>query len=205
MVKAFSSDDRAALEQALIQAERQTSAEIAVVVAQASDDYRAIVMSYGLALGSFFALLLWHCQGVTEFPALLSVQLVVPALLSFVPPLRHFCLRFAPARLLRHRAAQRAAAEYLHLEHHLPAQAPVLLLYVSLAERYAHIYTSRAVHEKIPGRELHAVVATLTSAVKSEGLKAALTKAVEHAGEMLKGSFPADGRAHAGHVIELKE
>ena len=99
-----------------------------------------------MVLGSFFALLLWHGGVMTEFPALLCVQLAFPALLVFsvVPFLRHFCAVLCAAYFMRERAAQRAAAEYLHLAHHLPANTPIVLIYVSLIERYVHIYMRAA-------------------------------------------------------------
>jgi uncharacterized membrane protein len=200
----MSPDDKAAVERALIQAEQATSSEFALIIAKASDEYRSIVLSCGLTLGSIAALLLWHCRGVTEFPLLLCVQLIFPVLMSMVPPLRHLTLRFTPAHLMKRRAAQRAAAEYLHLSHHLPPHSPIVLMYISLTERYVHIHTSRTVREKIPNTQWHEVVRTLTGAVKSQGLKNAVTGAITHAVDILKKDFPPQaGKLADAQIIEI--
>ncbi len=203
MVKILHASDKEAIQQAVFAAEQHTNAEIAVVVARASDEYRAIAMSYGLVLGSVIALLLWREKIATGFPLLLFVQLFFAMLFVTLPFLRHACLRFAPVRLLHHRAAQRAAQEYLHLARHLTPSVPIVLLYVSLAERYVHIHTSRSVREKIADEQWHTVVKTLTSLVTTHGFSHAVIQALGHAGELLKQEFPAGDRVHGSpHVVE---
>jgi putative membrane protein len=194
MVKKLSPEDKAAIEQAIRQANRESSAELAVIITRASDEYRAVSLIIGLVLGTLLATLLWRQRMMTEIYSLFCVQLAVTLLFVSFPFLRHLCLRFEPARILHRRAAERAAAEYMHLTHHLAASVPVILLYVSLAERYVHIYASRCVREKIPDVEWHAVVRTLTTAVKREGVREAMIKVISHASDMLKTAFPPPGR-----------
>jgi putative membrane protein len=204
MVKLLSESDRAALEDAVHAAERQTSAELAVVVARASDAYSEVALAFGLVIGCLVALGLWHEAKLTDFPRLMFVELIACALVLILPPLRHLSLSMVPKRYMKHRAAQRAADEYLRLTHHLPASAPIVLIYISLAERYVHIYASRFVREKITDTEWDAVVAILTESVKSHGIAKGIINAVEHASDMLKVIFPDTGAKHTvPNVIEI--
>jgi putative membrane protein len=189
MVK-FANNDRRAIHEAVLEVEKKTGAELAVVIMPASDAYRFIAFFTGLVVGSFAALALWCSKILTMFPLLLCLVLLCGLLFLLIPLLRHLCLKLEPVRVLKRRAALRAADEYMRLVHHLPSGRPVVLLYLSLAERYVHIYSSREVRAKIPDREWDAVVKTLTGNIKREGVRDAVVRTVRHAGEMLEREFP---------------
>ena len=74
-----------------------------------------------------------------------------------------------PEKIQYRRAAHRAFEEYLIVSRHVSAATPIVLLYVSLAERYVHILPSRAVREKISDANWNAIVQTLTFSVSSAG------------------------------------
>lgn len=205
MVKILSKADKEAVAQAITEAERQTSAELVVVVSPASDAYQSYLLLYGLIAGSTIDIGLWAAKLVTLFPLLLVIQLTVIALLSFTPWLRHLCLRLAPKRIRHHRAAHRAYEEYLSVARHVSAVTPIVLLYVSLAEHYAHILPSRSVREKVPDDSWNAIIGGLTAAIPSEGLPTACIKAIRQATGLLAPHFPEKGEVHSlGHtVIEI--
>jgi putative membrane protein len=190
MVKALTKTNRHAVAGAVTEAEKSTSTKLAVVVAPASDAYHSYCMLYGLCLGSVISMALWMEKLTTDFPLLLLIQLAAIALLSLTPA-RHLCVRLVPKRVRHHRAAHRAYEEYMIASrHHVSPATPLVLLYVSLAERYAHILTSRSVHEKIPDSEWNAVIAEFTSVMSKEGLESACINATQHAAKLLTPHFP---------------
>jgi len=206
MVKILSKEDHEAIKQAVAQCESKTSAELVVVVAPASDAYQSYILLYGLGLGSIIASGLWLSHTVMDFPSLFSIQIAGMVLLSMVPPLRALCLHLIPKRIRHHRAARRAYEEYLIVTRHLPATTPVVLFYISLAERYAHILPCRMVRDKIATVNWEAVIAKFTYSVKPNGLRAACIHAVEHCSEILAPAFPGTGKSgkHIPDVIEIQ-
>lgn len=205
MVKILSKADKEAVAQAITEAERQTSAELVAVIAPASDVYQSYLLLYGMIAGSAIGIGLWAAKLVTAFPLLLAIQLVVMAMLSFTPWLRHLFVRLVPKRIRHHRAAHRAYEEYLAVSRQVSAATPIVLLYVSLAEHYAHILTSRSVREKIPDENWNAVIQEFTAAVKQANMRDGCIHAIKHMTELAAPHFPEKGEVHnLGHtVIEI--
>jgi len=207
MVKLLSQIDKAAIADAITKAERTTRAELVTVVALASDAYQSYFLTYGLLLGSALDIGLWSTKTLSAFPWLLAIQLVVMALFSFIPCVRHLFVWLVPEHIRHHRAAHRAYEEYLTISRHVSAATPVVLLYISIAEHYAHILTSRLVQEKIPDENWNAVVNKLIAAIPLEGIPTACIKTIQYAAELLAQYFPETGQAHQiDHtVIEGKD
>jgi putative membrane protein len=185
MVKILSQPDKDAIAHAIVEAERSTSAKLVAVVAPASDVYQSYFLLYGLIIGSAIDIILWALKLITAFPLLLAIQLAVIALISFIPWLRHLLIRLVPKHVRHRRAAHRAYEEYLIVSHHTSVTDPIVLLYVSLAERYAHILTSRSVREKIPDNHWNEVIGKLTADIRAEGLRNACIKTIQHMTELL--------------------
>lgn len=197
MVKKLSNEAGAAISAAVTAAERRTSAEIAVVVSPASDTYQAYLLLYGFAAGSSLAAALWWTKTLTPFPLLLAVQGVSIAAFAVTPVLKTLCLKLLPSRLLHHYAGRRAALEFQALSRHVPAERPVVLIYVSLAERYAHIIHSRAIGARIPRAAWDTVIAELTGLMKASGLQQACVAAVGRVATVLSPHFPDGGEKNA--------
>jgi len=207
MVKHLSRADKNNIAAAIAESERHTSAELAVVIAPASDPYQSFMLLYGLFLGSMVDLGLWEENIVPDFPILLAIQIAAISLLTFAPWLRHLCLRCVPMHIRHHRAGKRAYEEYLIVSRHVSSSVPIVLLYISLAEHYAHILQSRQVREKISDEHWQAIIRELTSSVASTGLAGACIKAVQHSAELLALNFPEQGQPHehVRHIIEVVE
>lgn len=197
MVSKLPPEAIAAISAAVAAAERRTSAEIAVVVAPASDTYQAYLLLYGFAAGSALAALLWCTKILTPFPMLLALQGLCMAVFAFSPFLKTLCLKLLPTPLLHHYAGRRAALEFESLSRHVPAERPIVLVYVSLAERHAHIIHSRAVSLKIPDAAWDTVVAELTGLMKTAGLQQACVEAVGRVADILSPHFPDTGETNA--------
>jgi putative membrane protein len=190
MVKHLSKAHKEVVAKAVAQAEQQTKAELVAVIAPASDAYLSYVMLYGLALGSIVATGLWLAHVMSAFPMLLVVQLGIMSALLLAPPLHKLCLRLVPRRIRHRRAAHRAYEEYLIVSRHVSASTPIVLFYVSLAERYAHILPSRMVREKIPDKEWSDIIIAFTAAMRSQNLDNACTTAIERMTALLAPQFP---------------
>ena len=207
MVRVLSHTDKKTIGQAIAEAEHRTAAEIVMVVAPASDAYQSYILLYGLIMGSLISLGLWAAKILSGLPYLLALQFGIIALLSLVPWLRQLGMRLVPKRILHHRAAHRAFEEYLIISRRVSAATPIVLLYISLAERYAHILPSRSVREKIPDETWNAVIEEITVSVKKSGLRAGCVGAIQKITELVMPHFPERGEAHVlgHHIIERIE
>jgi putative membrane protein len=190
MVKELSLELKETIAKAIAEAGRRTSAEIVVVVLPASDPYQSYLLSYGLILGSLAGMGLWMEKMVTGFPLLFGVQVAAIMLTLFIPLLGNLCLKLIPKRVLHHHAARRAFEEFLIVSRHVPAERPVVLLYISLAERYVHILHSRAVLPKIPNETWEAVIQEFTTLMKKFGLQEACVTAIHSISSTLEPHFP---------------
>jgi len=200
----LSSIDKESLAKSITEAERNTSAELVAVVAPASDHYSDFCILYSLMIGTLAAAGLWLYQSTTEFSLLLATQLGAMAFFFLVSPLKRLCIRVVPKPIRHHRAAHRAFEEYLRISQHVSATTPIVLFYVSLAERYVHILPSRLVREKIPGTEWEEIVREFTSLLPKSGLQNASLHATRRITALLVSHFPQTGEAHHFHhpVIE---
>jgi len=197
MVTFLSQTNKDAIVAAIAESKQTTSAELSVVIAPASDAYQSYFLLYALMASSVIDVGLWATNTVIGFPWLLIIQLAAMALFSFIPWLRHLCLPLVPKRIRDHRAAHRAYEEYLMVSHRAAATTPIVLLYISVAERYAHILTSRSVREKIPNTRWEAIINQLTAAIPTEGLQGAFIKAIGSTTEVLAPRFPTKDAAQA--------
>ena len=190
MVKPLSSEDHAFLNDAIKQAERKTSAKISVVVRPASDSYQAYILVYALALGSVSSVMLWHFHVVRDFPWLLSIQLGVVALCDLIHSLNLLFVGLVPRRIRHHQAAHTAMRDYHELHARQAKDAPFVLLFVSLAERYVHVVTSPTVHQRVPD-DWHKVTETFTQSAPRQGVRAACIEAIGRITDILAARFPA--------------
>lgn len=190
MVNILSDTNKNAVAQAIAEAEKMTSAELVVVVTPASDAYQSYLLLYGLLTASTLDMGLWATKTVTGFPLLLIIQLIIMTLFCFIPWLRRLLIWLVPKHIRHHRAAHRAYEEYLFASRHVSAATPIVLLYVSLAEHYAHILTSRSVREKIPNEHWNAIIGELTCSISSDGVQNTCIKALRHITDLLVPHFP---------------
>ena len=196
MVKKIAPKLTAAISQAVTQAERRTSAEIAVVLTPASDGYQAYQLLYGFAAGSVTCVLLWATKTLTAFPVLMLIQALALGCFAFIPLLRHLCMKLLPKRVLHRYAARRAAEEFQTLSRQVPPERVLVLLYVSLAERYVHILHSRAAGAKIKPSVWDGIVASFTAGARKPGLAPAFEIAIGKIADALAPHFPDKGEAN---------
>lgn len=205
MVTKLTQSDRDEIALAVSEAERRTAAEIVVIIAPVSDAYQSYLLVFGLIAGSSLAVMLWATKLLTAFPFLLAIQIAAVAIVSFVPNLRSYFMCLIPEKVLRQRVAHRAYEEYLNTARCVPSTTPIALLYLSLAERYAHIQASRQVREKIDETKWSEVVTDFTTSIGKNGLKVSVTNSVRKMADLLSVPFPDRGEPNViPGLVEIK-
>ena len=144
----LSTEDHAAVSAAIHEAEKRTSGQIVCVLARASADYAhvPILWASALALLAPWPLIVLTPWSVQRIFLIQLVVFIVAALLFFLTPLR---LALVP-RAVRRGHAHRAALEQFVVRRvaHTKSRSGVLI-FVSLAERYARIIADDGIAAKV--------------------------------------------------------
>jgi putative membrane protein len=189
MVKILSTADQRAIQTAIKNAGRQTSAQIRLITVPASDRYTDFILLYGLLVGSLASFALWYTGKIIQFPLLLIIQLGVITLIDVLPWLHRLCIRLVSRHERHRRAGIAALREYHALTSSLQPDEAFVLLYVSLAERYVHIVTNPTVHKKLPDN-WDAVTGHFIETIREKNLRTACVNAIGHIADILAPHFP---------------
>jgi putative membrane protein len=186
---AITPEDRARIAQAIRAAEANTSGEIVCVLARSSSEYAAAPV----LVGACVALLVpWVFVFLTEWSVqrILIVQLVVFVAGTLICALTPIGMALVPRRIKRTRA-HRAAIEQFHARGlgRLESRAGVLI-FVSLAERYARIVADDHLAAKVPAGEWRAAVDALTSHMKDGRVADGFVAAIARCGAVLAEQAP---------------
>jgi putative membrane protein len=191
----FTPEDYAAVSAAIRKAEAQTSGQIVCVLARSSSEYGyiPILWASALALVTPWPLIYftpWSVQRI--FLLQLVVFLVVGIVLALAP------LRFALVpRAVRRARAHRAALEQFVVRGITRTKNRTgVLIFVSLAERYARIIADEGIAAKVHGPEWQAAIDALTAHMRDGRLVEGFTAAVERCGAVLAVHAPPDGAAN---------
>ncbi|HEV3242478.1 MAG TPA: TPM domain-containing protein [Methyloceanibacter sp.] len=185
----FSPDERSTIEEAITRAEKKTSGEIIVVVATASAGYFA----YALMWAALLALVVpWPLIYLTNWPvefiylAQLGVFLLGALLMQWE------ALRFAivPNSIKRARAHQKAVEQFLAQNLHTTKGGTGVLIYVSVAERYAEVIADEGIYRKVPQETWNGVVDTLTTHLGRGQRVEGFVTAIDACGKILAEHFP---------------
>jgi putative membrane protein len=188
-------EDREAVSQAIHEAEKHTCGQIVCVLARASSSYAHIPILWASALAllapwPLIALTPWSVQRI--FLIQLAV-FVIAGVLFTLTPLR---LALVPRRV-RHARAHRAALEQFVVRRiaHTKNRSGVLI-FVSLAERYARIIADDGIAQKVANSEWQAAVDALVGHMRDGRLAEGFTAAIERCGSVLALHAPPDGSAN---------
>ena len=196
---AFTPQEHARLEHAVAEAERQTSAEVVLSVAEASDDYEAYAL-LGAGIAGVLALIvlavLWPDSHVRfALMVALGAAATVGLILQWQP------LRIAVVpRSLRTRAASRLARlQFAQAVAGHTKAANGLLIFVSVAEHHIEILADRGIVAKIPDSTWQGIISHLPSEVRRTGLTDSLVGVIKACTGALAAAFPYE----AGDVNEI--
>ena len=185
----ISETEKLDVENAITKAENKTSAEIVAVIARASTGYYYVPYLWAslLALAVPWPLIYRTWMPVQDIYLIQIAVFVALALILHYPDLR-FAL--VPRSVMRNHAHQRAMQQFVAQDIYTTAGHTGVLLFVSVAERYAEIVVDSAVHQLVPDEEWKSIIDQLTADI-SRGLPAkGLTTAVGRIGEHLATHFP---------------
>lgn len=207
----FTDADHDRIAAAIRSAESRTAGEIYCVLARTSDSYffpaafvvSAAVMGAGLAM-AVLARVAWYDPGLPLFAAAqLAAWLSALGLLRVFPGLR---IRMVPRRLAWRRAHDNAARQFLARNLHRTEARTGVLIFVSLAERYAEVIADSGIDRHVGPESWDSVVRTLLEHAGRDMLPHGFVLAVEQVGEILARHVPpapADRNELDDHLIEV--
>jgi len=189
---ALTRHDHAAIAAAIHEAEAHTSGQIVCVLAHASSDYAHVPILWAsvLALITPWPLIdftPWSVQRIF----LIQIAVFIVAALGFSwMPLRLVLVPRAVRRARAHRAAleQFVVRRVAHTK-----QRTGVLIFVSLAERYARIIADDGIAEKVQGAEWQAAIDALTGHMREGRIAQGFVAAIERCGAVLAAHAPPDG------------
>ncbi len=192
---ALTNDDHAAVAAAIREAENRTCGQIVCVLAHAASAYAhvPILWSSLLALFTPWPLIYftpWSVQRI--FLAQLIVFLVAALAFSW-PRLR---ILLVPRALQRVRAHRAALEQFVLRGISRTRNRCGVLIFVSLAERYARIIADEGLAEKVHASEWQAAIDALTMHMRDGRIAAGFIAAIERCGPVLAEHAPPDGSPH---------
>ena len=207
----MSDAEHEAVAKAIQEAETHTDGEIYAVLARRSDDYYAaagFAVSVATIIGAILTALALHYYwlevDVRTFVLAMALAYAGSlAVLWFFPDLR---LYLVSRRTQYKRAHLNAASQFLSRNIHVTKRRTGVLLFVSLAERYAEVVADEAIDLRVKQEEWNGIVAVLIEHARHGRLDEGYIKAIELSGALLRQHFPKsfkDTNELHDHMVEL--
>lgn len=186
---ALSPQDRQRIAAAITAAERRTSGEIVCVLARSSSEGTAIPV---LAAALAALALPWLLMALTTLPvqAILGLQLglfAVLVLLLGLPRVRAILLPPGTRRTLAHRAAME---QFMARGIGRTEGRTGVLVFVSLAERYARIVADEAIAARVPQAQWQEAIDALVGHMRDGRVADGFVEAIGRCGDVLAAHFP---------------
>jgi putative membrane protein len=181
--------DRERIADAIRAAEAKTSGEIFCVIVRHASDYRLVPLAWAAAVALVVPAPLIY---LTLWPAsvIYVVQLIVfiaAALGLSLPDVR---FHIVPRRTQHERAHLQAMQQFLaHGLHHTQNRTGVLI-FASVAERYAEIVADAGINEKVTPHVWDQAIAALIAGIKQGRAGDGFVAAIEQCGAVLAEHFP---------------
>ena len=211
MPRAMTPEEHTRIADAVQAAEAETSGEIYCVVARASDSYffpAAFMVTLGIVVISLVVAYLLDLWWYDLPPMNLVVaQLIAIAcallVLGFFPTLR---IHLVPLRQRYRHAHDNAMKQFLSRNIHLTNARTGVLLFVSLAERYAEVVADAGINSRVPQETWDGVVAGLIAHARRGAVADGFVEAIGTVGALLAEHFPVtagDLNELDDHVVEI--
>jgi putative membrane protein len=175
--------------EAIRAAEVRTAGEIFCVIAHASSTYRLVPIAWAALVALLVPLALIYLSNwpaATIYTLQLAAFIVIAAVLS-VPAVR---FRIVPRQTMRRRAHAEAMRQFLAQGLHLTERRTGVLIFASVAERYAEIVADSGINAKVESNVWENAIAALIAAIKDGRPGDGLVAAVEQCGVVLARHFP---------------
>lgn len=198
--------DRNRISAAIGCAERETSGEIVCVIAGESDSYL-----YAPYMWAALAALVvpWPLIYLTWWPVqwIYGLQLLTFLLLLAVLMPRRIRTMLIPPSLQRTRAHRRAVEQFLVQNLHTTDGRTGVLIFISVAERYAEILADHGIHAKVQPGTWQEIVDRLTGKIGQDRTADGFVEAIAAVGKLLATHFPpgtADPDELPNHLIVIE-
>lgn len=209
--RTMTEEEHARIAEAIRAAEANTAGEIYCVVARRSDGYffsAAMTLTVSILVISLAVAFLMETWWLTmRLPVFISAQLLaIAAALALVYLLPGLRIRLAPRRWQYMRAHDNALKQFLSRNVHLTARRTGVLIFVSLAERYAEIVADAGINAKVPQDLWDSIVAGLLEDARNGRLADGFVSAVAEVGTLLAEHFPVgtdDVNELDDHLVEI--
>jgi putative membrane protein len=184
--------DRDAISAAIRAAEQRTCGQLVCVLAHSSSTYTHVPILWASALAlvlpwPFIYLTQWSVERI--FLVQLAVFIAAGLLFSWMP-LR---LALVPRGVLRARAHRAAVEQFFVRRVSHTAKRTGVLIFVSLAERYARIIADEGIAAKVGNAEWQAAIEALTGHMRDGRIAAGFIAAIERCAAVLAQHAPPDG------------
>lgn len=188
-MRAISTEDHDRISAAIHDAERRTSGEIVCVLAKESTDATALP----ILLAALAALAVpWALLALTALPVniILTLQLLTFFVLSLLLCMPRVRISLVP------RAARRAMAHRMAMEQFLirgigrKADRTGVLIFVSLAERYARIVPDHAIADRVSQHQWQQAVDALIAHTSDGRIADGFVAAIDICARVLEENFP---------------
>lgn len=191
----ISDTDKKRVTDAIAAAEQKTSGEIFCVIARRSGSYRLVPVAWAAAVALFVPLPLIEFTE-TSAEAIYMIQLLAFILTSLILSHPKVRVRAVP-KLARIERAQRAAMRQFLAQGLQNTKARTgILIFVSVAERYAAIIADEGINAKVGQDVWDGAMADLISAIKDGHAADGLVAAIERCGAVLAQHFPPGAMNH---------
>jgi putative membrane protein len=189
MIEPISKEDRARVRRAVADAEKKTSGEIFLAVAEASDDYRFIPIVWASVAALIVPLPLIYLTGL---PASLIYALQLAGFVGLALVLSHPAIKpkIVPAGVKHARAKALAVQQFLAHGLHTTEARTGVLIFISIAERHAEIVADAGISAKVDQAIWQGAIDKLVDAVRDGRLADGLIAAIETTGAVLAKHFP---------------
>jgi putative membrane protein len=185
----ISPQDRQRVSTAIHAAEAKTSGEIVCVLAQASSDATALP----ILIAALVALALpWAMVAFTAMPvnAILLLQVAVFVVLAVLLCLPRVRIALVPRAARRAKAHRAAMEQFMIRGVSRKKDRTGILIFVSLAERYARIVADEGIAARVPQSEWQGAVDALVAHMRRGRIDEGFIAAIERCGKVLEQHFP---------------
>jgi putative membrane protein len=185
----LAAEERKRIAAAIRAVEARTSGEIVCVLARASYDSKAlpILLAAVLALALPWLLVAVTAMTVERILLLQLLMFLLAAVLLCLPRLR---VALVPRRARRAAAHRAAMQQFLVRGMARTSQRSGILIFVSLAERYARIVADEGIAARVPQREWQGAVDALVAHMRDGRIADGFVSAIEICGKALAAHFP---------------
>jgi putative membrane protein len=189
MVMPISLEEQVQISDAIRRAEQRTSGEIVCVVARSSSDYGYVplVWSTLIALATPWPLIELTDMAVQRIFIIQLVTFAASALLLSIPRLRMWLV---PRAVKRQRAHRAAMDQFLIRGMARTREHTGVLIFASIAERYARIIADVGIAAKVPPQSWERAVDCIVNSAQEGRIADGLVKSIDICATTLADPFP---------------